>query len=77
MYFGRMMREMFDLLGCSDVDLRIQAGEAVALLYEAARIHDEDYSWNREGELCSALKGEYCMFILHSYNWNTHNFIPC
>ena len=48
---------MYDLLGCSDVDLRIQAGEAVALLYEAARIHDEDYYWNREGELCAALKG--------------------
>ncbi|KAK8730911.1 hypothetical protein OTU49_007695 [Cherax quadricarinatus] len=47
---------MFDLLGCSDVELRIQAGEGVALLYEGARTHDDDYFWNREGELCSALK---------------------
>ncbi|XP_071522774.1 interferon-related developmental regulator 1 [Panulirus ornatus] len=53
---NKLMREMFDLLGCKDVDLRIQAGEAVALLYEAARLHDDDYYWNREGELCSALK---------------------
>lgn len=53
---NKLVREMYDLLGCSDVDLRIQAGEAVALLYEATRIHDEDYSWNREGELCAALK---------------------
>ncbi|XP_042233249.1 interferon-related developmental regulator 1-like [Homarus americanus] len=53
---NKLLREMFDLLGCSDVDLRIQAGEAVALLYEAARSHNDDYYWNRGGELCSVLK---------------------
>ncbi|XP_069954456.1 interferon-related developmental regulator 1 isoform X2 [Cherax quadricarinatus] len=53
---NKLLREMFDLLGCSDVELRIQAGEGVALLYEGARTHDDDYFWNREGELCSALK---------------------
>lgn len=53
---NKLVREFYDLLGCSDVDLRIQAGEAVALLYEATRLHDADYMWNREGELCAALK---------------------
>nr|XP_027211075.1 interferon-related developmental regulator 1-like [Penaeus vannamei] len=53
---NKLVKEMFDLLGSSDLDLRIQAGEAVALIYETARIHDEDYSWNREADLCSVLK---------------------
>lgn len=55
--FCRWVLEMFHLLKCSDVDLRIQAGEAVALLYEAARAHQERYSWKREKELCSVLNG--------------------
>lgn len=54
---------MFDLLGSSDLDLRIQAGEAVALIYETARIHDEDYSWNREADLCSVLKGNFTHYV--------------
>jgi len=49
------VKEMFSLLGSSDVDMRITAGEAVALAYELARQHDEDYCWNRENELSEAL----------------------
>lgn len=53
---NKLLLEMFHLLGCSDVDLRIQAGEGVALLYEATRLHDPQYYWNRERELCAALQ---------------------
>lgn len=51
----KLVKEMFDLLGSTDLDLRIQAGEAVALLYEATRLHDERFRWNREKELCAVL----------------------
>merc|ERR1712179_337001 len=47
--------EMFSLLSSSDVDMRITAGEALALAYELARQHDEDYCWIRENELSEAL----------------------
>jgi len=55
---NKLLTEMSALLGSADVDLRIQAGEAVALIYEMTRIHDEDYMWNRhkEEELCATLK---------------------
>lgn len=49
------IKEMFSLLGSSDVDMRITAGEAVAIAYELARKHDDDYSWKREEELSTAL----------------------
>jgi len=49
------VKEMFSLLSSSDVDMRITAGEALALAYELARQHDEDYCWNRENELSEAL----------------------
>lgn len=51
----RFVNEMFSLLGSADVDMRITAGEAVALAYELARKHDDDYSWKREEELSTAL----------------------
>ncbi|GFO28846.1 interferon-related developmental regulator 1-like [Plakobranchus ocellatus] len=46
-----------DLLRSSDVDLRMTAGEAVALLYELARENDEDFE-DEENEvaLCELLK---------------------
>ncbi|KAK3768940.1 hypothetical protein RRG08_060376 [Elysia crispata] len=46
-----------DLLRSSDVDLRMTAGEAVALLYEMARESDEDFE-DEENEvaLCELLK---------------------
>jgi len=49
------VKEMFSLLSSSDVDMRITAGEALALAYELARQHDEDYCWIRENELSEAL----------------------
>jgi len=49
------IKEMFSLLGSSDVEMRITAGEAVALAYELARKHDDDYLWKREDELSASL----------------------
>lgn len=49
------IKEMFSLLSSSDVDMRITAGEALALSYELARQHDEDYTWIKENELSVAL----------------------
>jgi len=45
-----------DLLQNSDVDLRMSAGEAVALLYELARDCDEDFEHEDEETLCELLK---------------------
>ncbi|XP_005106666.1 interferon-related developmental regulator 1 [Aplysia californica] len=45
-----------DLLQSSDVDLRMAAGEAVALLYELARDSDEDFEHEEETSLCELLK---------------------
>ncbi|GFS21855.1 interferon-related developmental regulator 1-like [Elysia marginata] len=46
-----------DLLRSSDVDLRMTAGEAVALLYELARDNDEDFEdEENEAALCDLLK---------------------
>nr|CAG4652053.1 EOG090X0ARF [Triops cancriformis] len=51
------------LLESPDVDLRIAAGEAIALLYEGGREFDENYGFEEEGErvseiddLCSKLR---------------------
>lgn len=52
---AKLVKEMFDLLPCVDLDLRIQAGEAVALLYESTRAHDPRFRWTREKELCAML----------------------
>ncbi|XP_059166701.1 LOW QUALITY PROTEIN: interferon-related developmental regulator 2-like [Physella acuta] len=45
-----------DLLKNSDVDLRITAGEAIALLYELARDSEEDFEHEDEESLCELLK---------------------
>lgn len=37
---------MVQLLECSDVDVRIGAGEAIALIYEGARQHDENFGFD-------------------------------
>jgi len=37
----RQLNKLTDLLRNSDVDVRISAGEAIALLYELARADDE------------------------------------
>ena len=49
------VKDMFSLLNSSDVNMRITAGEAIALAHELARQHDEDYCWIRENELSEAL----------------------
>ncbi|GFR93338.1 interferon-related developmental regulator 2 [Elysia marginata] len=46
-----------DLLRSSDVNLRMMAGEAVALLFELARDNDKDFGDEENGEaLCEVLK---------------------
>lgn len=44
------------LLESSDVDLRIVAGEAIAMLYEIARFDDQDFEGYGIDELCQTLK---------------------
>lgn len=45
-----------DLLHSADVELRIEAGETIALLYELAREEDEDYEGKDIDSLCETLK---------------------
>nr|CAG4648129.1 EOG090X0ARF [Moina brachiata]SVE93178.1 EOG090X0ARF [Moina brachiata] len=40
------VRRLVQLLECSDVDVRIGAGEAIALIYEGARQHDENFGFD-------------------------------
>ncbi|KAK3850617.1 hypothetical protein Pcinc_042687 [Petrolisthes cinctipes] len=47
---------MCDLLGQSDVDLRIQAREGVALIYESARTHNAHYYCTQQRMLISVLQ---------------------
>ncbi|XP_046335157.1 interferon-related developmental regulator 1-like isoform X1 [Haliotis rufescens] len=47
---------MTGLLRSSDVDLRITAGEAIALMYELSREGDEDFEGPKMLELCELLK---------------------
>ncbi|CAL4086345.1 unnamed protein product [Meganyctiphanes norvegica] len=53
---NELVEIMFTLLSCSYLGIRIAAGEAIALVYEIAREHNEDYSWNKGNELSQALK---------------------
>lgn len=40
------VRRLVQLLECSDVDVRIGAGEAIALIYEGARQFDENFGFD-------------------------------
>lgn len=40
------IRRLVQLLDSTDVDLRIGAGEAIALIYEGARVFDEDFGFD-------------------------------
>jgi len=51
-HLGRLQQ----LLQSSDVDLRMTAGEAIALMYELARDTDEDFEHESEDSLCELLK---------------------
>ena len=42
----RHIRRFVQLLDSTDVDLRIGAGEAIALIYEGARQFDEDFGFD-------------------------------
>ncbi|KAK4307879.1 hypothetical protein Pmani_020387 [Petrolisthes manimaculis] len=53
---NKLIKEMCDLLGQSDVDLRIQAGEGVALIYESARTHNAHYYCTQQRTLISVLQ---------------------
>ncbi|XP_071503617.1 interferon-related developmental regulator 2-like [Diadema antillarum] len=46
-----------DLLSCEDVNLRIVAGEAIAMLYELAREEDEEFEGDDIDELILQLRG--------------------
>lgn len=48
---------LHDVLRNSDVEIRIAAGEAIALLYEIAREIDEEYEEGSFDSLCNDLKG--------------------
>ncbi len=43
---NRHIRRLVQLLDSTDVDLRIGAGEAIALIYEGARQFDEDFGFD-------------------------------
>lgn len=55
-YVRTHLPKLAELLTSADVELRIAAGETMALLYELARSHDEDFVGKKEDELCAALK---------------------
>ncbi|CAL1546424.1 unnamed protein product [Lymnaea stagnalis] len=55
-HINNHLRSLQDLLRNSDVDLRIMAGEAIALLYELARDLDGDFEHEDEASLCELLK---------------------
>nr|SVE78408.1 EOG090X0ARF [Daphnia lumholtzi] len=44
------IRRLVQLLDSTDVDLRIGAGEAIALIYEGARVFDEDFGFDISSE---------------------------
>lgn len=46
MLLNRHIRRLVQLLDSTDVDLRIGAGEAIALIYEGARQFDEDFGFD-------------------------------
>ncbi|VDI49615.1 Hypothetical predicted protein [Mytilus galloprovincialis] len=50
------LSRLSDLLESSDVELRIVAGETIALLYELAREEDEEYEGEDICTLCATLK---------------------
>ncbi|KAH9487607.1 Interferon- developmental regulator 2 [Bulinus truncatus] len=56
MHISHHLGSLQDLLKNADVDLRITAGEAIALLYELARELDEDFEHEDEASLCELLK---------------------
>ncbi|KAK3890580.1 hypothetical protein Pcinc_005461 [Petrolisthes cinctipes] len=51
-----LLEEFYDLLGHNTVELRIQAGQGVALLYQLVRQHDNEFSWQQEECLCQLLQ---------------------
>ncbi|XP_061187861.1 interferon-related developmental regulator 1-like [Saccostrea echinata] len=53
---GKHIDHLPDLLHSSDVELRIEAGETLALLYELAREEDEDFEGKDIDNLCETLK---------------------
>jgi len=52
-HLGRLQ----ELLEAGDLDLRLAAGETIALMYELARDQDEDFEHDAEENLCELLKG--------------------
>ena len=58
----RQVRRLTNLLDCSDVDLRIGAGEAIAAIFEGARCFDKDFGFEADqdedqmDELCCKLR---------------------
>lgn len=50
------LKRLPELLESSDVELRIAAGEAIAILYELAREYDENFVGENVEELCAKLQ---------------------
>jgi hypothetical protein len=55
-YIDSHLGKLPQLLTSTDVDLRITAGETIALMYELAREEDEDFEGEGFAELCLTLK---------------------
>jgi len=50
------LRKLLEVMTSSDIELRITAGEAIAILYEHARANDEDFEADCYDELCVSLR---------------------
>lgn len=55
-FLDKQLNRLSDLLRNADVDVRICAGEAIALLYELARADDEYFEGDGFDDLCMQLK---------------------
>lgn len=56
LFLENQLKKLSDLLLNADVDIRISAGEAIALLYELAKADDEDFEGDGFDDLCMELK---------------------
>lgn len=52
-----MLEEFIPVLMTTDLDLKIMVGEAMALIYESAREHSEEFRWKKQGLLFEKFNG--------------------
>ncbi|KAL7636398.1 UNVERIFIED_CONTAM: hypothetical protein RMT77_013173 [Armadillidium vulgare] len=53
----KMLEEFIPVLMTTDLDLKIMVGEAMALIYESAREHSEEFRWKKQGLLFEKFNG--------------------